>query len=295
MKILVTGATGAQGCAVVRALVAAGVMPRALVRDPGSAGAMALADEGAELAVGRFEDVASLERALVGVQGVFSVQLYNPRDVSMEPRQAQALIDAARAAGVGTFVQSSVSGTGGCGTMPGWEEGRWDRHYWQNKAAIEEAVMVAGFAAPVVLRPAFMMENFIAPKSAWMFPDLADGHLMTAVVPDASLALVATQDIAAAALSAFREPERFAKARIELAGDRLTLPQIARVLTGVWGRTIDAVTLAPAEVVARGQNPGWVQTQEWINRVGYSARPETMIEWGLTPTLLADWAKANGR
>src|SRR3954463_16230506 len=73
--ILVTGATGFQGGATASALLAGGWPVRALVRNPHSPAARALALRGAELFQGDWDDVASLERSMAGVHGVFSVQL----------------------------------------------------------------------------------------------------------------------------------------------------------------------------------------------------------------------------
>jgi len=62
--ILVTGATGHQGCATARHLLAHGAAVRALVRDPKSAAARRLASIGAELVVGDMDDGASLRTAI---------------------------------------------------------------------------------------------------------------------------------------------------------------------------------------------------------------------------------------
>lgn len=72
--VLVTGATGTQGGATARALLAAGWRVRALVRDPDTAGARVLAEAGAELAPGDMGDRTTLDTAAAGVHGVFSVQ-----------------------------------------------------------------------------------------------------------------------------------------------------------------------------------------------------------------------------
>ena len=60
-SVLIFGATGQQGGSVARALLHRGWRVRALVRDPFSAGAVALAARGAELVVGTFEDRAAGE------------------------------------------------------------------------------------------------------------------------------------------------------------------------------------------------------------------------------------------
>lgn len=290
LPILVTGATGAQGGAAARALLARGASVRALVRNPYSAAAQALAALGAEVVTGDLDDAASLAQATAGARGVFSVQVYNPREPVAEVRQAEALIQAARDAGVEIFIQTSVSGAGAHRTMTGWAEGRWDRPYWDNKRNIEEAALAAGFPVPVVLKPAFMMDNLIAPKAGWMFPDLAEGRIITAISPETRLALIAADDIGRVAAEAIVRPDDFARAELELAGERLTLPEAAAVLSRAWGVQIAAETRPPAEVQARGQNPGWVQTQAWMNLVGYPARPEAIRSLGIEPISLADWA-----
>jgi uncharacterized protein YbjT (DUF2867 family) len=72
--ILVTGATGRQGGAVARRLFESKQAVRALTRDPDRPAARALAASGAEVVRGDLDDRASLERAMAGVRGLFSVQ-----------------------------------------------------------------------------------------------------------------------------------------------------------------------------------------------------------------------------
>ena len=68
--ILVTGATGQQGGAAAHHLLKRGWHVRALVRDPNKPGAQALANAGAELVQGDFDDRESLARAVDGAYGV---------------------------------------------------------------------------------------------------------------------------------------------------------------------------------------------------------------------------------
>jgi uncharacterized protein YbjT (DUF2867 family) len=274
---------------VARALLKVGHRVRALVRDPASDGARTLSGLGADLHCGSFEAEASLTDAARGANAVFSVQLFNPSSPHSERRQASALIAAAKSAGVTTFIQSSVSGVGAHATATGWGEGRWDRDYWESKADIEDAARTAGFASTVVLRPAFMMENFIAPKATRMFPNLSHGVLRTALGPRTQLALVAADDIGAAVSLALQEPARFTS--LELAGDVRTMSEVAVALSDAWLGHIRAESRTPEELVAAGQSPGWVRTQEWLNEVGYPARPQDMSRVGLQPTTLATWAE----
>lgn len=106
--VLVTGATGNQGGGVARALRKAGRPVRAFVRNPEADAAKALAAVGCEIAVGSFEDAASLASALDGASAVFSVQRPDLDNSNSEQRHGFALIDAAKAARVTHFVHSSV-------------------------------------------------------------------------------------------------------------------------------------------------------------------------------------------
>lgn len=290
MTIVVTGATGTQGSAVMEALLAQGKAVRALVRDMDSAAAQALREQGVEVAGGSYEDGASLDAALAGADAVFSVQPAPFADPDSERTQARALIEAARKAGIRHFIHSSVSNTGDFRAMKGWAEGRWSRNYWESKADVEAMVRDAGFPVVTILRPAFMMENFAPPKAAWMFPDLEQGEILTAVAPGTRIALVAARDIGAVAAAALAAPERFGGQHVELAGDWLTLPEVAEILGRATGKPVAARTLDAAVLVERGQSAGWVETQRWMNVVGYPARPGMMEALGLAPTNFSDWA-----
>ena len=72
--IAVTGATGQQGGAVARRLLADGWNVRALTRDLSKPAAQALASAGAELILGDMDSRSELDAAFKGVYGVFSVQ-----------------------------------------------------------------------------------------------------------------------------------------------------------------------------------------------------------------------------
>lgn len=113
--VLVFGATGQQGGSVARALLHRGWRVRALVRDPFSAGAAALAARGAELVVGTFEDRAAMRSAMAGVDGVFSVQPSSPGGTvtdEQEVRYGITIADLAVECGVKHLVYSSGSATG---------------------------------------------------------------------------------------------------------------------------------------------------------------------------------------
>jgi uncharacterized protein YbjT (DUF2867 family) len=72
--IVVAGATGKQGGAAARSLLDTGFRVRGLTRDPQKPEAQALSNRGAEVVQGDMDDGSSVERALEGAYGIFSVQ-----------------------------------------------------------------------------------------------------------------------------------------------------------------------------------------------------------------------------
>ncbi|MEW2070126.1 NmrA family NAD(P)-binding protein [Streptomyces sp. NPDC007346] len=288
--VLVTGATGRQGGAVTRALLAADVPVRALVRDPHSPRAQAVEALGAELVTGDLSDRPSLDPACAGVRAVFSVQMppmsEAGADFAAELAQATHLIEAARAGGVDQFVQSSTSGVGQHTGTPGWAEGRWAAlaGYFDTKQAILERVRGAGFAHWTVIKPAFFMDNL--PQLA---PHGPEGGLATVLLPDTTLALVATEDIGAAAAHAVRDPDRFHRVELELAGDLLTMEEVAGTLSTAWGVPVEAPTMSLDEALAAGM-PAWGAGHLWSNAVTQPARPELALALGIPVTTFASWA-----
>ncbi|MFC8125667.1 NmrA/HSCARG family protein [Streptomyces sp. NPDC057302] len=291
--VLVTGGTGRQGGATVRALLAGQTPVRALVRDPHTDGAKAIQALGAELITGDLTDPASLTRATQGARAVFSVQMppftEDGIDFAGELAQATNLIEAARRAGVSQFVQSSTSGVGAHTEAPGWDEGRWApmQPYFETKQAILDAVRRAAFPRWTVVKPAFFMENLPA-----LAPHGPEGGLATVVKPDTELALVAREDIGAAVAHAIVDPDRFHEVELELASDRLTMKQIALVLSEVWGVPVTAPTMSLDEALAAGM-PSWGAGHDWNNLVDQPARPAYAQAMGIPLTSFADWARTH--
>ncbi|KFU81911.1 Uncharacterized conserved protein YbjT, contains NAD(P)-binding and DUF2867 domains [Amycolatopsis lurida] len=291
--VLVTGATGRQGGATARALLAAGVPVRALVRDP--ARAKAAEALGAELVVGDLRDVDSVIRAAKGARAVFSVQMPGMNadgfDFAGEVAQGVNLIEGAKAAGVPQFVHTSVSGAGQHVEAEGWAEGRWAsmEPTLDAKAAIQDHLREAGFPQWTLLKPGFFMENFL-PDMKFLFPRGVDGGLVSVIKPSTSLSLAAVDDIGTAAAAVIAEPERFTGVELELASDFLTMAEIAEVLSCVLGTPLAAPDMTVEQAVAAGMPPMGA-SHEWLNVVGQPGRPEYARELGLPLTGFADWAR----
>src|SRR3954468_16624140 len=93
--IVVFGATGQRGGAVVDALLTRGARVRALVRTPESDRAQALAARGVELSAIRIDDPASLVVALEAVDAFYFMtpEANSPEEIEEEVRVGTALVD----------------------------------------------------------------------------------------------------------------------------------------------------------------------------------------------------------
>jgi uncharacterized protein YbjT (DUF2867 family) len=289
--ILVTGATGAQGGAAVDALLAEGFCARALVRDPRSAAACALGDKGVELAQGNFNDSASLQAAMQGAYGVFSMQNVSPTvDPSSEVRHGGNLIEAAKASGLRMFVHTSVARAGRQTEFAGWAQGRWNAAYWNAKSAVNDLVRTSGLPEWVILKPAYMLDNFLPPKVAFMYPSFAGRVIETAMGPDVRLDIIAANDIGRFAAAAFIDPSRFSGEEIDLAAGNVTMPEMAQYISAATGQTVKAICLKPEKLIGKGYLPGVVDNQIWATIEGYRVDLDRAASFGVTFESPAAWA-----
>ncbi|MEU6872302.1 NmrA/HSCARG family protein [Streptomyces sp. NPDC046751] len=293
--VLVTGATGRQGGATARALLAAGVPVRALVRDAATDRAKAAEAFGAELVTGDLHDRDSVIRAAEGARAVFSVQMPGVTaegfDFEGEVAQGVNLIEGAKAAGVPQFVHTSVAGAGRHTETPGWAEGRWAsmEPTLGAKSAIQERVRAAGFPHWTLLKPGFFMENFL-PSMAFLFPRGIEGGLVSVLNPETRLSLVAVDDIGRAAAAAITAPERFDGVELELASDYLSMTEIAEILSRALGTQLSAPDMTEEEALAAGM-PAMGANHEWLNAAGQPGRPQYARDLGIPLTSFEEWAQ----
>lgn len=294
IPVLVTGATGRQGGATARALLSRGTPVRALVRDPHTPRARAIEELGAHLVVGDLTEPPTLAAAVDGVRGVFSVQMPEFTDEGVdfagEVTQAFNLMAAARAAGVAQFVQSSTSGVGQHTSAPGWAEGHWRmlEEPLGTKAAIQDRLRELDFPRWTLIKPSFFMEN-LEPSMRFYFPRGVEGGLVTVVKPRTRLALVAAQDVGRAAAAAFAAPDRYHRVELELAGDYLTMTQIAEILSRALEVPLTAPDMTEEQARAAGM-PDMGASHAFMDKVGQPARPRFARELGIELTTLEQWA-----
>jgi len=237
--VLVLGATGRQGGATARHLLTKGWRVRAFARDPKKPAAQSLHEAGALVIQGDYDDRASLEAAMQGVYGVFSMQASVD-----EVRQGKQIADVARAASIQHFVYSSVQSAEDLARVGG------DANKWE----IEQYILALGLPA-TILRPCLFMDDLLGPRYG-----VPSGTFAIAFQPDVAIGLIAAL--------AFEHPDEYLGKTIEIAGDALTLPQVAAAISRATGRSIPYAQI-PVETV-RQQNAKVARAFDFLNEVGYT-------------------------
>lgn len=274
-RILVTGATGQQGGAAARELLAAGHKVRAMTRNPEGESAKELLALGAEVVKGDLDDIASLERALAGVWGVYSLQNTWEAGVEKEEVQGKRLAELARKAGVTHFVYASVGSAHRKTGVP----------HFDNKARVEDTVRGLNFPSWTIVRPVFFMENLIAPGSK---PAIDGGTLALGMPSDVPLQMIAVADIGKYVRLAFERHQDLNGKALDIAGDSLTMTRTAELIAQAAGRPVAHFAVPLDEV--RKFSEDFALMLEWFDRVGYDADIEGNIaRHGIATTRFADW------
>lgn len=272
--LLVLGATGRQGGATARHLLKKGFPVRALVRDPHSAGARALAEAGAELCTGNMDDRASLAAAVEGMYGVFSVQPFITPASEIELRWAKNVVEAAKAAGIRHFVYASVQSADEIAKIDG------DSTKWKIEEYLRELKVPY-----TVLRPSMFMDDLVGPRYG-----VPEGRFAFAGQAHIAIGLIAADDIGAFAALAFEKPMDYLGRTIELGGDALTPPQIATALSRHFNSLIEFVPI-PLETV-RAQNEILARTLGYFHGINYSVDFEALRKLHPELKTLEAWLQA---
>jgi len=237
--ILVTGATGNVGSAVVAELGDRGLPVRAFVRDPDRAAAILGPD--VELAVGDFADPASIRAALEGIEVVFLACANVPPQVEYEIR----VIDAAARAGVRRLVKLSA-----LGAEPGSRVAFWDWH-----ARIEGHLEASGVPW-VNLRPRYFMTNLLG-----FAETVRTAGAVFAPAEGVKVPMIDPRDVAATA-AALLAGDGHEGRTYDLTGpEPVTFSDVAAQLSEVSGRPVQFMPVPDAaalEGLGRAGLPDWL-------------------------------------
>jgi uncharacterized protein YbjT (DUF2867 family) len=246
-KILVTGATGQVGGALLRLLaredgveVVAGV--RNLEKAKGIGTPAVLVD---------YDHEETLRPALEGVDGVFLVTGYT---VDML-KQSKAFIDNARTAGVKHIVH--LGAPGGDDTRIG----HWGWHQF-----VERYIEWSGISFTHI-RPEIFMQNLLGYGGA----KAEGGNVIRHYIGDARISWVDCDDVAAVAAEALKNPDRHEGKTYNLGYEARSHEEIAEILTRVVGTTFTDESRPPEEfleqMLGAGADPAYMRCvyQNWVD------------------------------
>ncbi|MFC4552665.1 MULTISPECIES: NmrA/HSCARG family protein [Halorussus] len=255
--VLVTGATGTQGRAVVDHLLSGDhgdFAVHAMTRHPESARAHELGERGAEVVQGDLAEKNTLRPLVEAVDAVYAVTNFWEAGYEDEIEQGTNLAEVAAEVGVDHYVFSSVGGA---------ERDSGVSHF-DSKWKIEQRVRELDLTATVV-RPVFFMQNFEG-----MREDVEGGTLAMGLAEGVSLQMVDADDVGAFVAEAFADPDRYVGRADELAGDEHTLESAATVFSEVLDREVEPVHV-PLDDLREQMGEEYAVMFEWFNEHGYEA------------------------
>ena len=243
-RILVTGATGKQGGALIRALSPTSNDKKstpfeliALTRDTASASAQRLPQQNnVKLHQGDLDDVPTIFNQITTkfgpLYGVFSVQ--TPLKPHREEAQGKALAEHAVQNGVKHFIYTSADRGGPTRS----ENDPTNIPHFVSKFNIEKRIkeVAPGGESPMawtIIRPVAFMENLTPDFFGKVF-----GNAWAFNGKDRKMQIVSTESVGVLAAEAFKNPEEFAGKSVSLATDSLSFNEANAIFERKFGRTL---------------------------------------------------------
>lgn len=239
-KILVTGATGTVGSAVVSELVKAGADVRALVRNPAKAEGMRKA--GVDVVEGDLDRPDTLAPALSGVSRVFLLTVPGPQMLAQEQAMIEAILSAepeplvVKLSALGASTEASF-------------------RFGKLHGDAEQLIVRAGIPF-TFLRPTGFMQNLYGSVGS-----IKEQGALFAPFGDARVSYIDVRDIAAVAAKVLLDDGHESKT-YELTGpEALSYADLARILSEQSGITIRYVDVPPGAARAGMLQAGM---SEWL-------------------------------
>lgn len=278
--ITLIGGGGFVGRYVAQALLRRGARVRIAQRDPRQAYFLRT-----QSALGQTQFIAAdvrrpdtIARAMMGADAVVNLAGTLGSDAdAIQAKGAAAVAEAARAAGVEALVHFSAIGADAQGETP----------YARSKGEGEAAVR-QHFPNATILRPSliFGREDQFANRFARMVEKLP---VVPVIAPKTRFQPVYVVDVAAAAVAALEDPERFGGRTFELGGpDALSMAELIRQIASLLDRKIRTVELGTGTAGLVAALPGTPITRDQLRMLGHdnlvSPGAEGLAELGVTPT-----------
>lgn len=263
-SVLVVGATGTQGGAVVDHLLSdkhGEFDVYAMTRHAESAKAHELGERGAEVVQGDLAEKNVIRPLVEDADAVFGMTNFWEAGYDGEVEQGTNLAEVAAEVGVDHFVFSSVGGA--------------DRDtgisHFDSKWQIERRIRELDLPATVV-RPVFFMQNFEG-----MREEIEGGRLATGLAEGVSLQMLDVDNLGGFVAEAFADSDRYLGEACELASDEHTLESAAEAFSEALDREVEPVHV-PVEDVREQMGDEVADKYEWFNEHGYEADIDALRE-----------------
>ncbi|KFY86038.1 hypothetical protein V498_07615, partial [Pseudogymnoascus sp. VKM F-4517 (FW-2822)] len=263
--VLVIGATGKQGGAVIENILASSQTSSfnivAVTRDANSRKSQKLAAHpNVSVIQGDLANVDDIFNKVGSVWGVYSVQINS----DVEEQQGKAIVDAAVMHGAQHFVYSS-------GDRGGPERSPGNPTYVKNfaaKHAVEKHLQQRVEKSPqqmtyTILRPVTFFENLTTDIHGKGFARMWEQ------MGSKKLQMVSTKDIGWFAAQSFLQPDKYKNAALTLVGDELTQPEANVIYKKVTGQSM-AMAACPIASAVKFVLKGSVGDMfKWFEDEGY--------------------------
>jgi uncharacterized protein YbjT (DUF2867 family) len=253
-RVLVTGVTGKQGGAVGLALLKNGYRVRGLSRNPQSKRAVELSALGVEMVKGDFENIASLDHALEGIESIFLVTNFWEHGYEAEVQQGKNVVDAALRANMKHLVFSSVAHADLKTGVP----------HFDSKYEVEEYIHASNIPY-TILRPVSFMENWEYSREA-----IVAGKITSPFSLETRMQQISVRDIGRFAALALKQPKNWLGRTIDIAGDEYTMKQAVSLFSQITGSPVEFDQIPWAEY-ERAAGEEMTVMDRWIDNVGYNA------------------------
>jgi len=279
--ILITGASGSVGKAVLQEAIRKESKVRAMYRSKEEA---AKAPSGCVAVLADYADKQSLRKALDGVNSVYVVCSPIPQLVELESN----MLDASKEAGVKHVVLNSALGAGDYPkSFPGWHR------------KVEDKLKGMGLRYSI-LRPNGFLQNIVAYNA----PSIRTQGAFYAAMGDAKVSYLDVSDIAVVAVKA-AQGEAHAGKTYELNGpEAISNQELAKRISRVAGRAVDYVDIpesAQREAMLGMGMPEWqvtalLELQQYYKQGG-GAKTDGLLESLIerTPVTLDQYLTANAK
>jgi uncharacterized protein YbjT (DUF2867 family) len=138
-----------------------------------------------------------------------------------------------------------------------------------------------------ILRPVFFMENWLG-----MRQQIDNGELALPLAPETRLQMVAVPDIGAFVALAFEHPGKWQDRAFDIAGDELSMSDLAKAFSRAAGREVQYRQVPWDEFESRS-GPEVTTMYRWFQDTGYTVNLAAVRQEYANITTFDRWLNAN--